>query len=251
MDASSTTAASSITANVIQALNASLAQFQTSLGCLNEDRISQIRQDGEKLIDSQIHDVRAKMVGSNQYRAAQVEDIDKLVKKIFEEELVAQLQGLITAGVLQDIDDLVKAEVEARLPEYMSEEHKMNMKQHEEELAKLERDLYNSESVRKNATLLPGDMDAEISPILTDKGEPAAQFPRTLDDLFRISADSASELLKEYGLPVKPSRDDNINAILELIGASKIRMAPLYGGPSILCSPTTAARAQEAGGSKT
>ena len=36
--------------------------------------------------------------------------------------------------------------------------------------------------------------------------------------------DDARDLLKEYGAPVKPSREDNINAILDLVGASKIRM---------------------------
>ncbi|KAJ8473437.1 hypothetical protein ONZ51_g7865 [Trametes cubensis] len=246
----STTTASSITANVIEALNQSLAHFQTSLGCLNEERISQIRIDGESLIDSQINGVRTQMVASNQVKDAQIEDIDKLVKEVFEKELVAQLQDLITAEVLQDIDDLVKAEVAARLPEYMSEGHKAVMKQHEEELARLERELHNSESMRKNATLIPGDLDAEILTIFNDKGEVPNQFPKTLDELFRISEDDARGLLKEYGAPVKPSRDDNINAILDLLGASKIRMASPYGGPAILCSPTTAARAKGAAGSK-
>ncbi|KAI0657670.1 hypothetical protein C8Q70DRAFT_934679 [Cubamyces menziesii] len=268
----STTTASSITANVIEALNQSLAHFQTSLGCLNEERISQIRIDGESLIDSQINGVRTQMVASNQVKDAQIEDIDKLVKEVFEKELVAQLQDLsmsrdpvweprnnankcvatpaVTAEVLQDIDDLVKAEVAARLPEYMSEGHKAVMKQHEEELARLERELHNSESMRKNATLIPGDLDAEILTIFNDKGEVPNQFPKTLDELFRISEDDARGLLKEYGAPVKPSRDDNINAILDLLGASKIRMASPYGGPAILCSPTTAARAKGAAGSK-
>ena len=90
----------------------------------------------------------------------------ELVKDIFEKELVAQLQSLsmsrdfvweprdnankrvaapaVTAGVLQDIDDLVKDEVAARLPEYMSEGHRTEMKLHEEELARLERELHNS-----------------------------------------------------------------------------------------------------------
>ncbi|KAJ8454524.1 hypothetical protein ONZ51_g12974 [Trametes cubensis] len=298
----STTTASSITANVIEALNQSLAHFQTSLGCLNEERISQIRTDGESLIDSQINSVRTQMVASNQVKDAQIEDIDKLVKEIFEKELVAQLQSLsmsrdfvweprdnankrvaapaVTAGVLRDIDDLVKDEVAARLPEYMSEGHRTEMKLHEEELARLERELHNSESMRKNATLIPGDLDAEILTILNDEGIVPNQFPKTLDALFRISGtslrlrlhvrrtmeyisyphlrparwrileDDARGLLKEYGAPVKPSRDDNINAILDLVGASKIRMASPYGGPAILCSPTTAARAKGAAGSK-
>ncbi|KAH9888470.1 hypothetical protein C8Q73DRAFT_794227 [Cubamyces lactineus] len=222
----STAAASSITANVIDTLNESLAHFQMSLGCLNEDKINQIRNDGDKLIDSQVNDVRTKMVRSNHAKEAQLEDINKLVKDVFEKELVNQLQTLIQAGVLEHIDDLVRDEVQARLPDYMSEEHKKEMKQHEEELARLERELHNSESMRRNAALIPGDLDAEISTILNVKGEVPNQFPRTLDQLFRISEDGARDLLKEYDAPVnlKPSREDNINAILDLIGASKIRM---------------------------
>ncbi|KAI9060447.1 hypothetical protein FKP32DRAFT_1678788 [Trametes sanguinea] len=219
-----------ITQNVITHLNESLNALQRTLGSLGEDEVQRIRDDAQVYLQRQIQSVNTKMQESDKAQNVQVEELkaylpsvvraEVLFKKVFEEELVKELQTLIEAEVLQEIDDLVKAEVKDHLPEYLPQELQDEMLRHEAELADLEKQLHNAENVRANAQLRLSDYEELIQPLYNAKGEINPAFPKTLGELFSVTNESAVALLKDYRpeYQISDSRDKNVNELMRLCG---------------------------------
>ncbi|KAI0628391.1 hypothetical protein C8Q77DRAFT_1076747 [Trametes polyzona] len=223
--------------NVIVSMKRSLGELRETLGSFDEATVENIRRGGEQEIDNEIRRIQKKLDTSDKRQQAEIDEINQLVKQVFEEELVKTLEGLIQAGVLQDIDDLVKEQVRLQLPKYLSEDLQNEIKRHQEELLALEMELKNSESVRHNAALMM-DPDLELRPLYLPDGSISPGFPRTLGELFNMTEEVAVVLLHHYGRHeaiAKNSREKNVNEVMRLCGVRYLLVrSPLsYGVGSI------------------
>ncbi|OJT11560.1 hypothetical protein TRAPUB_11925 [Trametes pubescens] len=218
----SSSSQSTVAENVIMSMRRSLGELRDTLGSLGQETIQSIREGGEKQIENELKGIEKKMDASEKKQKAEIDEINALVKKVLEEELVRQLADLIQRGVLQDIDDLVKEQVALQLPNHLPQAQREEIQRHKEELARLELELHNAESVRQNAALLM-DYDLDLHPLCTPEGAISLNFPRTLGDLFGMEEQTAILLLHEYGrteaIAAGPnSREKNINEFMRLCG---------------------------------
>ncbi|EIW53939.1 uncharacterized protein TRAVEDRAFT_131818, partial [Trametes versicolor FP-101664 SS1] len=128
----------------------------------------------------------------------------------------------VQRDVLEEIDDLVKAQVALQLPNHLPPGQLEEIQRHKDELAQLELELHNAESVRQNAALLM-DGDLELHPLRTPQNIVSASFPRTLGELFNMSEQTAVVLLQEHGRPDAivsgpGSHEKNVNEFMRLCG---------------------------------
>ncbi|KAI0365933.1 hypothetical protein BV20DRAFT_1124630 [Pilatotrama ljubarskyi] len=237
-----TSSQSTVAENVITNLKRSLTDLRATLGSLDENTVQSIRQGAEAHINSEIKGLREHMTASDKKQEVDIKEINDLLKQVLEEEVVRELTKIIEAGVLQEIDDLVQEQVREQLPRYLAEDLQKEVETQKEELARLERELHNAESIRANAALAL-DPDLPLQPLHNTCGEVSEKFPKTLGDLFNMTEETAVVLLHDYGLdsaimPGPNSREKNVNEFMQFCGV-RYRLVPFGDGSAMPCSPTT------------
>ncbi|KAI0667070.1 hypothetical protein C8Q78DRAFT_1082579 [Trametes maxima] len=235
-------------ANIIDDMNRSLKELQETLGSLNESTVAKIRTDGEELIQKKINGIHKSLEASKKRQETEVKEINDLLKRVLEEEVVRELTELVKAGVLEEIDDLVKDQVHAQLPQHLPEKLQVELREHQEELARLERELHNSESTRANATLRVNQVDAALHPLYNVRGQLSDRFPKTLGELFNMTDNDAVLLMHDFNLDANAhdGREKKVNELMQLFGV-QYRLISFNGGPAIPCSPTTATSTRRSG----
>ncbi|KAL1945228.1 hypothetical protein VTO73DRAFT_2079 [Trametes versicolor] len=207
-------------ANVITNVNQSLNNLRETLESLTQGSMQDLKRDAEEHFKQELQGVTQKMRASTEKQRAEVEEINELIRQVFEEQLVASLAEIVEAGVLENIDDLVQEQVRAQLPLQLPEALQEEMRSHKEELARLEAELHNSESISHNSTL-PMNPTLKLSPLVTPNGVVSDRFPATLGQLFDMTEQDAVWLLHEYGHTdaiVSNSRERNVNEVMRLCG---------------------------------
>ncbi|EIW53956.1 uncharacterized protein TRAVEDRAFT_51694 [Trametes versicolor FP-101664 SS1] len=207
-------------ANVITNVNQSLTNLRETLESLTQGSMQDLKRDAEEHFNQELRGVAQQLKASKEKQAAEVEEINELIRQVFEEELVASFAQIVEAGVLENIDDLVQEQVREQLPLQLPEALQEEMRSHKEELARLEAELHNSESIAHNSTL-PMNPALKLFPLVTPNGVVSEKFPVTLGQLFDMTEQDAVWLLHEYGHTdaiVSNSRERNVNEVMRLCG---------------------------------
>ncbi|KAI0764331.1 hypothetical protein BD413DRAFT_192101 [Trametes elegans] len=204
--------------NKISQLKEDVERLQRSLEALNEN---EIKHDAERRIEGKLNDLEKSLHDSHAAHQQQQADVDALLNRILEKEVMTSLEHLVAAGVLEHIDDLVKKEVAELLPTHLDANVHKKIKEHREELERLEHELNNAESMRANSALRADQGDMRVHPLYNSEGRISEHFPKTLNDLIFMPGVTAARLRQEYEPGVKvsdSSRENNINAVLRLFG---------------------------------
>ncbi|KAH9856786.1 hypothetical protein C2E23DRAFT_721306 [Lenzites betulinus] len=195
--------------------------FQGDLQSLNQATSESIRLDAQRDMNTKILRVRAHMKDSEQKQAQEDKEIEDLVNKVFKEELLSELSKLVKSNLLEQLDALVDKEVQAKLPEYLAQNHLDTIRTQMSEFQRLEQENGNAESISWNGAL-PLDRAATVRPLVNSKGEVSPRFPRTLGEFFDLTEDTVVGLLHYYGhedvIAPHGSREKNVNAFMRICG---------------------------------
>ncbi|KAI0079824.1 hypothetical protein K474DRAFT_1658640 [Panus rudis PR-1116 ss-1] len=136
--------------------------------------------------------VRSEMSDQERRHIAQVEEIKALFENVLAHDVVEHLRQMIDAGVLEQIDEIVKDQVAAHLPGFFPEEDQQELEACKRELAEAQRQLHNSESRRANSTLRSSRLKDPLHTIYKADGTISERFPKDVHSLFYMDGESVS-----------------------------------------------------------
>ncbi|KAI0800404.1 hypothetical protein C8Q74DRAFT_1314011 [Fomes fomentarius] len=236
-------------AEIIEKMKGSLSSLGKTLDSLGNQTVQMIQVGGEAQIAHQIGSLRKHMDAQEKKQDEQIIEIEGdwasflparilvdrfmriytgILKEVLEQDIIEHLTALIEGGIISEIDALVEEQVALQLPEYIPQELQDELRDQRKQLEEVQKALHNSESRRANATLRSHKLHERVHNLFNIHGEVSKDFPRTLGDMFSISADTAASLMKDYGLgEPTPSRERNINRIMQHCGIQYQLLTPV------------------------
>ncbi|KAI0820993.1 hypothetical protein BC629DRAFT_1587331 [Irpex lacteus] len=233
----------------LNTVNETIALMKASLGNLGQvfDTIGQqttqmIQIGGELETTQHLNKVRKEMEESDRKQEAQIEEIKVLLENALQHEIIEHLRGLIEAGVMEQIDEIVKEQVATEMPRLIPRSLQDEVAHHRRQLEDVQRALHNSESRRANALLRTTKLTEPLHTIYKTDGTISDLFPKTLQALFAMNPESAQQLLEEYGMTdVSESRERNLNRFMQFCGVS-YQLKVLSASPTVPGSGKVAPR---------
>ncbi|KAM5545118.1 hypothetical protein V8D89_001229 [Ganoderma adspersum] len=218
-------------AEIIEKMKGSLGSFGKTLDSLGEQTVKMIQVGGQAEIANHINSIRTHMDSADQKQQDQVREIEELLWKVLEQDVIEHLTALVQEGILEEIDAIVREEVARQRPSFISKDVQDQLWEQQRQLEELQRALHDSESRRANSTLRSHRLHEKVHPLYNPNGEISEQFPPTLGAMFAIPAGTAKALLEEYGLEASDSREKNINTFMCHCGI-QYQLVPTEGGPT-------------------
>ncbi|KAH9949262.1 hypothetical protein B0H21DRAFT_145688 [Amylocystis lapponica] len=207
--------------DLISTMKGSLGHLGSTFDALGEQTMQMIQLGGELETAQYVKSVRKQMHAQDSKHEKQIDDIKELLQEVLQNDIIEHLRVLskFEGGVMEQIDQLVEEQVAELLPQYISQELQDEVAYHRQQLDEVQRALHNSESRRANAQLRTTRMDSPLNTIYTTDGNISLQFPKDLNALFSMDAETAQVLIAEYGLG-DPSdmRERNINRLMQFCG---------------------------------
>ncbi|TCD64386.1 hypothetical protein EIP91_004133 [Steccherinum ochraceum] len=212
----------------VNGLNETLAAMKGSLGSLGQmfDTLGQqtaqmVQIGGELETASHLNKVRKEMEVQDRKVDEQVEEIKELLQRALQIEIVEHLRQVIEGGILEQIDREVKEHVAQILPSYFPQDLVEEVETYKQQLDEVQRALHNSESRRANSQLRSNKLTDPLHTIYKTDGTISTLFPRDVKSLFSMDAETAIQLLEEYGMSdVSTTRERNVNRFMQFCGVS-------------------------------
>ncbi|TBU31930.1 hypothetical protein BD311DRAFT_751910 [Dichomitus squalens] len=206
-------------AEIIEKMKGSLGNLGRTLDSLGEQGVKTSQAGGDDEVALQIISVRKQMESADAKQEAQISDVEDLLQKVLQQDVLDHLTTLIENGILEEIDTIVQTQVAAEIPQIIPQHLQDELRKHKNELEKVQRDLFNSESRRANFALRSHRLHEKVHPLYNTNGSISECFPSTLGEMFAISAETAKRLLREYGLEgSSESHEKNVNIFLLFCG---------------------------------
>ncbi|KAK2463090.1 hypothetical protein APHAL10511_004745 [Amanita phalloides] len=125
--------------------------------------------------------------------------IDDLISELLEQDGDEDIEDQIKREMDKQIAAIVKKKVAEELKDYASEERQKELNEIHAKIARLEIELHNSESRRRNAFLKLDTSPRVLSTIKTLKTGAASQyFPKTTRELHRLDGGTVAKLMIDY-----------------------------------------------------
>ncbi|KAI0800403.1 hypothetical protein C8Q74DRAFT_1236331 [Fomes fomentarius] len=209
-----------IPAEILERMKGLVANLEVSLDGLGQQTVRCMTQLGGEKTEHNAASLRNDILAQERRQREDLDELQALAKEVIEHELIDHLRSLVESDVMEMIEALVEEEVARYLvPEYIPQDLQDELRQHRKQLEDVQRALHDSESRRANATLRSNREPLErIHTVFNSQGEIPSNFPRTLFNLFTMSSDTASSLVREYGLAELSSREGNINRLSQHFG---------------------------------
>jgi len=205
--------------DIIAKMKGSLGDLNHTFDALGEQTMQMIRLGGELETAQHVNSVRKQMEAQDAKQQGQIEDVKALLQEVLQNDILEHLRILIEQGVLEEIDEIVQEQVAALLPTYIPQELQDEVAYYRRQLEEAQQALHNSESRRANALLRTTRMDSPLKTIYKADGEVSALFPHDLNALFSMDAETAHELILDYGLGDPSSvRERNVNRLMQFCG---------------------------------
>ncbi|KAI0785869.1 hypothetical protein C8Q75DRAFT_722196 [Abortiporus biennis] len=125
----------------------------------------------------------------------------------------------VEAGVMEQIDEIVKEQVTEELPKFFPKELQEEVEHYRQELEQVQQALHNSESRLANSVLRSTNLKEPIHTIYKIDGTISENFPRDVNSLFNMDTETSQRLMEEYGLEdISQSRERNLNRFMQFCG---------------------------------
>ncbi|CAL1711972.1 unnamed protein product [Somion occarium] len=219
----------------LQEMKGSLGNLGAMLDAVGQNTAHMVQIGGEIETARHLNKVRQDLAEQDRRQEAQIEEIKAVLQKALEYDVIEHLRQLIDAGIMEQIDELVKEQVAAQLPSYFPQELQDELDRHMFELDQVQRALHNSESRRANSQLRSNHLKDPLHTIYKSDGTISPHFPRDVHSLFSMDADTAKSLMEEYGLTdISESRERNVNRFMQFCGVTYQLVTTKGGGHVVL-----------------
>ncbi|KAK7691344.1 hypothetical protein QCA50_004739 [Cerrena zonata] len=216
-------------------MKAKMGSMGALLDAVGKSTTNMVQNGTEKQTAQHLKKIRKELDDQQKKQEYQIQEIQVLLQKALEHDVIEHLRTLVEAGVLKQIDELVKEQVAAQLPSYFPNGLQEQLDRHMLELDEVNRALHNSESRRANAQLRSSHLKDPLHTIYKSDGTISPHFPRDVSSLFNMDAETAKELCQEYGLTdLTDIRERNINRFMQFCGMSYQLVTTKAGSPVVL-----------------
>ncbi|KAL6304937.1 hypothetical protein BKA93DRAFT_825282 [Sparassis latifolia] len=222
MPTSQTVPEATAVAEIIRSMKGSLDELSKTFDVLAGQTADGQRPRAERRAVPGIADFQEQMKASDQRQEEQIEEIQRLFDDVLKTDVVEHLQTAIAKELSQQIDKAVEEQVSLLLPQYIPQDLVNEIVCHRRQLEELERQLHNSESRHGNSMLSTERMSDPLHTILKPNGEVSDFFPKDLEGLFYMDAETAKVLMEEYDIAeeVSTSRERNVNSLMRFCGVT-------------------------------
>ncbi|OBZ65948.1 hypothetical protein A0H81_14187 [Grifola frondosa] len=204
---------------IISTMKGSLKNLSKTLDSLAEQTTTTIQAGGETQTAQHIKSAVEQMKAQEDKQEKQIKEIKALLDEVLQNDVAEHLRKIIEKEISDQIDHLVEEQVNLLLPDYIPQELQDEVAGYRKQLEEVQKALHNSESRQANASLRSSRLDEPIHTIFAPSGKVSALFPKDLNALFSMDADTAKELVTEYELDeVSESRERNVNRFMQFCG---------------------------------
>ncbi|KAL4249142.1 hypothetical protein ABKN59_007301 [Abortiporus biennis] len=231
----------------VDQVNELVAAMQASLGNLGKmfDTVQQeaarvIQVGGEMQTAEHIKKIRKDLSEQDKKQQQNIEEIKKLLQQELDFEIINHLKTLVEAGIMEQIDEIVKEQVAEELPKFFPKELQEEVEHYRQELEQAQQALHNSESRLANSVLRSTNLKEPIHTIYKSDGTISEIFPRDVNSLFNMDTETSQRLMEEYGLEdISQSRERNLNRFMQFCGIG-YQLVPTSASSPILYRTKTA-----------
>ncbi|KAG2016081.1 hypothetical protein CC2G_009292 [Coprinopsis cinerea AmutBmut pab1-1] len=148
-----------------------------------------------------------------------LDEIQRIIDDLLDKQVVEQMRDQVEQEINEHIDEMVKDCLGECLKAHIPKDLQEEVEDSKRELERARLALYNSESRRMNSKLRSDKPDEPLDALVMSNGSVSAHFPKDLQGLFTLDAETCKTLVQEYGLPeVSDSRDKNLNRFMQFCG---------------------------------
>ncbi|KAF9460733.1 hypothetical protein BDZ94DRAFT_1169090 [Collybia nuda] len=148
-------------------------------------------------------------------------EIQLILNNLLETEYFEHLKKQVNQEIEDQIDQLVKEQVAIGLDSHIPQNLQDEVIQQKVELENLQMQLHNSESRRANACVKADEGAGTLHTIYMTNGQVSRHFPKTLEDLFNLDAETCKEMMRDYGLTdITDAQDRNLNYFMQFCGVT-------------------------------
>jgi hypothetical protein len=199
-------------------MRGSLEALELILRNLEDKTLQQEALEDNHQLTEELRKLRQGLGDLDKKQTEGKQEIELLMKNLLEEQSLKDLQKQVDEEIKLSMDTLVKEEVEAYLKKETPAALQKELQERKEQLKEAHRDLHNSESKRLNALLRDRNRNEPLHKIYRKDGTVSDRFPKTLDELFNIDAETCKLLVEEYSLPPSSSKDGDLNRFMIFCG---------------------------------
>jgi len=209
----------------------SLAALSAAFEILHDQTLESIRTSSGK--DQDMDNLQREIKEQQERHVEGLDDVQRIIDGLLKgkgmEDMRKQIEGEVTA----ELDELVASRVAECLKAHIPEEFQQEVEESKRELERARLALYNSESRRCNANLRSNKPNEALETLLAPNGKAPANFPKDLNALFSLDAETCKQLVEEYEFPnigKSDSRDKNLNRLMQFCGVKYQLVRPNLGG---------------------
>ncbi|KAH6914031.1 hypothetical protein BKA70DRAFT_1420800 [Coprinopsis sp. MPI-PUGE-AT-0042] len=148
-----------------------------------------------------------------------VNEIQGIINDLLEQQFVGKTREEVEQEISGHIDEMVKDAVGECLQAHVPDGLQAEMEDNKKELERARIALHNSESRRMNNKLRADNSAEPLETLLMPNGNVSSQFPKDLDSMFNLDAQTCKALAHEYEIPeISDSRDRNLNKFMQFCG---------------------------------
>lgn len=166
----------------------------------------------------QISSLRRQIRHQDKKQDERVMEVKHMIKDVLKEHIANDMRAQIEEQIRAEIAMQVKQEVSAQIVEHLPISLQEQAEQSKRQLQDVKQSLVNSEARRANAGLRANNLDDPLVRVLKPDGTESKLFPADLRSLFGYDANTALELVKDFGLKEHDSRERNLNRFMAFIG---------------------------------
>jgi len=204
---------------LIREMKAKLRALDETLGALHGQTMQIALLGGEPQIAAEIEILRNQLWDQDRMHKEGIQEIKLILNHVLQKEVVELLKKQAEDDIAREIDRIVEEQVAVCLKSHISQELQDEVKEQENELEKVRRDLHNSESRRTNARLGSSHEDDSLQVIYKTDGTVPDKYPPTLKALLDMDVATSKELMNEYELlDCSETRERNLNRLLQFFG---------------------------------
>jgi len=172
----------------------------------------------------EITDLRQKLRGQDQRHREAIAEIQGILDELLQSQVVDNIRKEVEREITEQMDKLVQERVAECLKIHIPQELQDEVARSKRELKQVRLELHDSESRRANANLRIDKNDDKPAPPLATvhmrDGNVSRHYPKDLESLFKLDAETTKALMSDYELPNSDSNshDYNLNRFMHFCG---------------------------------